>query len=92
MDKSSRMYRYENFVQVNKTIAKIMFSNGSAIHIIPNNLNINSYHNLSKEICKEDSREDFDTIIKAYIASDCINGCGTYPHYFYDKKKEKHER
>ena len=39
-------------------------------------------------IHKGDSEEVFDDIVKTYIAKNYINGCGTYPHYFYNTKEK----
>ena len=82
----SRPYRLQCWEQINKTKARLLFNADIPIRVIPCKLNHASYHDLTSPMVKENSGDTFDSLVKAYIASDCKNGNGAYPKYYVDIK------
>lgn len=90
MRRQNELYNGIELKQVNKTVARKLFDNGTTVYLLASNMRLNNAwtkpHDINKSMY-DTEYENFDKIVNAFEYYNCCNERGLYSHFLVEVKR-----
>ena len=90
MRRGNEVYNGLELKQVNKTLARKLFSEGVTVYILPSNMRLNNTWTRPYDINSDMydmTVDNFDKIVNSFEYYNCNNETGLYTHFLIENKE-----